>query len=174
MTSIEKWLIGCDGSGVCLAPRGHLSAQNQAFIVGEGAPRAPFKSDAHSPLCLTCRWELTQLKASSQSTPSFSPPSLLFLPPASPFYPYPSIYRSLLTGAFLHFLHTCSQLAAFILEGKFAPSFFRQNPFHAFYFVLSGFASPSFSTSSFSSTFFFPCPPSIPCPPSSSAIPIYL
>lgn len=40
--SAEKWLIGCDGSGVRLASPGHLSARNQAFIVGEGALRASF------------------------------------------------------------------------------------------------------------------------------------
>ena len=38
----KKRLIGCDGSGVRLVPRGHLPAQNQACIVGEGALRAPF------------------------------------------------------------------------------------------------------------------------------------
>lgn len=37
----EKQLIGCDGTRVRLAPRGHLPAQNQAFIVGEGPLGGP-------------------------------------------------------------------------------------------------------------------------------------
>lgn len=102
--------------------------------------------------------------------PSAPSPSHLFV-----LIPHPSIYRSLLTGAFRHFLHTCSQLAAFISgEENLLHRSFGEFPFMPFHFVLSGFVSPSFSLLLFFYPFFFLRPPSIPTPPSPSAIPIYL
>lgn len=50
---LEEWLIGSDGSGALPASRGHLSAQNQAFIVGASSFQGllliwhPFSSLSH-------------------------------------------------------------------------------------------------------------------------------
>lgn len=164
---VEKQLIGCDGTRVRLAPQGHLSAQNQAFIVGEGPLGAPlliwrpFSSLSHLQVGAHTAKTPTTTTTTSSSAPS---PSCLFVS-----IPHPSISP-----------HRC-----------FPPRLFTISPFHfvekicSIFLLVNSLSSLLFcllwiyltlplSTSFFYPFFFFTRPPSIPSPPSPSAIPIYL